>query len=256
MLIDGQKWACEACIRGHRVTSCKHHDRPLIRIKRKGRPFATCSICHSTPCEAPTEHARLKREAELKSPSKKAPHARFYPRHSHPNGFLPIAPRPTGPDAGRSSSTSGNEHEMRRAQSAAEPACVSAAASGAGEGAELSQSLSHSAPDALAPDPILAGDLFDSMYSLLPATSSLSGESMARTVPLVNPLEGRDPFEFPLDPALALDNGALGCLEEMEVDLAEGLAEEVFDVEDWSRYMWSPETGFEHLDTGFPPGSR
>lgn len=25
MLIDGQKWACEACIRGHRVSSCKHH---------------------------------------------------------------------------------------------------------------------------------------------------------------------------------------------------------------------------------------
>lgn len=45
-------------------------DRPLIRIKRKGRPFATCSICHSTPCEAPAEHARLKREADLKSPSK------------------------------------------------------------------------------------------------------------------------------------------------------------------------------------------
>lgn len=46
-------------------------DRPLIRIKRKGRPFATCSICNATPCEAPTEHARLKREAELKSPSSK-----------------------------------------------------------------------------------------------------------------------------------------------------------------------------------------
>ena len=45
-------------------------DRPLIRIKRKGRPFATCSICHSTPCESPSEHARQKREAELKAPSK------------------------------------------------------------------------------------------------------------------------------------------------------------------------------------------
>jgi hypothetical protein len=43
----------------------------LIRIKRKGRPFATCSICNATPCEAPTEHARLKREAELKTPSSK-----------------------------------------------------------------------------------------------------------------------------------------------------------------------------------------
>ena len=25
MLIDGEKWACEACVRGHRVTTCKHH---------------------------------------------------------------------------------------------------------------------------------------------------------------------------------------------------------------------------------------
>lgn len=92
MLIDGQKWACEACIRGHRVTSCKHHgipsspispfssinltdpDRPLIRIKRKGRPFATCTICNSNPCSSPTEHTRLKREAELKSPSSKVTH--------------------------------------------------------------------------------------------------------------------------------------------------------------------------------------
>nr|XP_003188802.1 hypothetical protein ANI_1_166174 [Aspergillus niger CBS 513.88] len=60
MLIDGEKWACEACVRGHRVTTCKHNDRPLIRINRKGRPFATCSICNCTPCESPEEHAKLK----------------------------------------------------------------------------------------------------------------------------------------------------------------------------------------------------
>ncbi|KAJ6011532.1 hypothetical protein N7451_002944 [Penicillium sp. IBT 35674x] len=60
MLIDGQKWACEACIRGHH--------RPLIRIKRKGRPFATCSVCQATPCISPTDHARQKRETELKHP--------------------------------------------------------------------------------------------------------------------------------------------------------------------------------------------
>lgn len=67
------------------MTSCKHHgicpitpsvdsklthtpDRPLIRIKRKGRPFATCTICHATPCESPVEHTRQKRETELKCP--------------------------------------------------------------------------------------------------------------------------------------------------------------------------------------------
>jgi hypothetical protein len=25
MLIDGEKWACEACVRGHRVSNCQHH---------------------------------------------------------------------------------------------------------------------------------------------------------------------------------------------------------------------------------------
>ncbi|KAF3386651.1 hypothetical protein F1880_001193 [Penicillium rolfsii] len=37
MLIDGHKWACEACIRGHRVTSCKHHGpslRDLLNLQR------------------------------------------------------------------------------------------------------------------------------------------------------------------------------------------------------------------------------
>ncbi|KAJ5386503.1 hypothetical protein N7509_009044 [Penicillium cosmopolitanum] len=36
----------------------------------QGRPFATCTVCQSTPCTAPSEHARAKREAELKTPSK------------------------------------------------------------------------------------------------------------------------------------------------------------------------------------------
>lgn len=99
MLINNQKYSCEACIRGHRVTTCKHHgmpiipstppntsfhystlqnaiqirgliseaDRPLTKINRKGRPFSTCSICHRTPCAVPDEHARLRREREGES---------------------------------------------------------------------------------------------------------------------------------------------------------------------------------------------
>ncbi|ODM17618.1 hypothetical protein SI65_07293 [Aspergillus cristatus] len=93
MLINGQKYSCEACIRGHRVTTCKHHDRPLTKINRKGRPFSTCSICHRTPCAVPDEHARLKREVESKSHHHKKPNG----RHARPfQGFLPIAPRPMG----------------------------------------------------------------------------------------------------------------------------------------------------------------
>ncbi|KAL1960325.1 hypothetical protein VTO42DRAFT_8285 [Malbranchea cinnamomea] len=45
MLIDGEKWACDACIRGHRVSSCQHSDRPLSHINRKGRPVSQCPHC-------------------------------------------------------------------------------------------------------------------------------------------------------------------------------------------------------------------
>lgn len=45
MLIDGEKWACDACIRGHRVSSCQHTDRPLSHINRKGRPVSQCPHC-------------------------------------------------------------------------------------------------------------------------------------------------------------------------------------------------------------------
>ncbi|PKX98009.1 putative Cu-dependent DNA-binding protein [Aspergillus novofumigatus IBT 16806] len=95
MLIDGEKWACEACVRGHRVTTCKHNDRPLIRIARKGRPFSTCSVCNCTPCQAPEEHTKLRREAESKSQSSKFLQ-KSSGRPSRPNSaFQPIAPRPS-----------------------------------------------------------------------------------------------------------------------------------------------------------------
>lgn len=45
VLINGIKYACERCIRGHRVTTCSHTDQPLIMIKPKGRPSTTCQYC-------------------------------------------------------------------------------------------------------------------------------------------------------------------------------------------------------------------
>lgn len=45
VLIDGVKYACDTCIRGHRVTSCKHTDKPLTRIKPIGRPASQCQHC-------------------------------------------------------------------------------------------------------------------------------------------------------------------------------------------------------------------
>ncbi|KAI4263163.1 MAG: hypothetical protein L6R42_001685 [Xanthoria sp. 1 TBL-2021] len=45
MLINGEKWACEACVRGHRVSNCQHSDRPLTHINKKGRPVSQCPHC-------------------------------------------------------------------------------------------------------------------------------------------------------------------------------------------------------------------
>jgi hypothetical protein len=47
MLIKGEKYACEACVRGHRVSNCQHADRPLQHINKKGRPVSQCQHCRS-----------------------------------------------------------------------------------------------------------------------------------------------------------------------------------------------------------------
>lgn len=38
ILIDNNKHACVECIRGHRSSQCKHHTRPLLQVRAKGRP--------------------------------------------------------------------------------------------------------------------------------------------------------------------------------------------------------------------------
>lgn len=45
VLLNGIKYACERCIRGHRVSSCTHTDKPLVMIKPKGRPASQCGHC-------------------------------------------------------------------------------------------------------------------------------------------------------------------------------------------------------------------
>ncbi|WVQ68403.1 uncharacterized protein L199_006611 [Kwoniella botswanensis] len=45
VLINEKKYACEKCIKGHRVSGCTHTDRPLYEIKKKGRPATQCSHC-------------------------------------------------------------------------------------------------------------------------------------------------------------------------------------------------------------------
>ncbi|TGZ78188.1 copper-fist-domain-containing protein [Ascodesmis nigricans] len=75
MLIDGKKMACEACIRGHRVSGCQHRDRKLVEIAKKGRPVTQCQHCRSlrksrsthVKCECSALAAAKKARAQLKS---------------------------------------------------------------------------------------------------------------------------------------------------------------------------------------------
>lgn len=38
ILIESTKYSCMECIRGHRSSLCRHHSRPLLQVRSKGRP--------------------------------------------------------------------------------------------------------------------------------------------------------------------------------------------------------------------------
>ncbi|KAG7698772.1 hypothetical protein KL930_001550 [Ogataea haglerorum] len=43
ILVDGDKYACEQCIRGHRSSQCQHIKRPLVLVRSRGRPATDSS---------------------------------------------------------------------------------------------------------------------------------------------------------------------------------------------------------------------
>ncbi|KAI8327045.1 copper fist DNA binding domain-containing protein, partial [Choanephora cucurbitarum] len=43
--MDGIRYACASCIRGHRVKQCQHQDRPLMVLAKRGRQITQCSHC-------------------------------------------------------------------------------------------------------------------------------------------------------------------------------------------------------------------
>ncbi|KAG2175948.1 hypothetical protein INT44_000426 [Umbelopsis vinacea] len=57
VLIDGIKYACQSCIKGHRVAQCQHKERPLQPLQRKGRPISQCNHCRGN---------RLKNKSHVK----------------------------------------------------------------------------------------------------------------------------------------------------------------------------------------------
>ncbi|KAG5366391.1 Metal-binding activator 1 [Yarrowia sp. B02] len=42
ILVQGEKYACLNCIRGHRSSTCDHTNRPLVQVRRRGRPNHAC----------------------------------------------------------------------------------------------------------------------------------------------------------------------------------------------------------------------
>ncbi|KAK4201191.1 copper fist DNA binding domain-containing protein [Triangularia verruculosa] len=51
-VVDGQKVACQPCIRGHRVGSCNHAgERQMVPVKKPGRPLSTCPHLPGTQCD-------------------------------------------------------------------------------------------------------------------------------------------------------------------------------------------------------------
>lgn len=59
MIIEGEKWACESCVRGHRVSNCTHAGERYFRIYKPNQPpppqFLGCCPAlpqiHARPCE-------------------------------------------------------------------------------------------------------------------------------------------------------------------------------------------------------------
>ncbi|KAF2749621.1 hypothetical protein M011DRAFT_397981 [Sporormia fimetaria CBS 119925] len=73
-IIDGEKWACNSCVKGHRVSGCTHTDRELIHINPKGRPVKQCEHCrgarksksHHAKCECGDKKDKLKDKGDAK----------------------------------------------------------------------------------------------------------------------------------------------------------------------------------------------
>ncbi|GAA5911336.1 copper fist DNA-binding domain-containing protein [Sporobolomyces salmoneus] len=52
MLIEGIKFSCASCIKGHRQASCAHGDRELFEVKKRGRPVTACETCRQSRKES------------------------------------------------------------------------------------------------------------------------------------------------------------------------------------------------------------
>ncbi|ODQ77996.1 hypothetical protein BABINDRAFT_91184 [Babjeviella inositovora NRRL Y-12698] len=64
ILIEGEKYACVQCIRGHRSSTCKHTKRPLVQVRSRGRPMQSINYRFAVLAED------INKEAALEPPPK------------------------------------------------------------------------------------------------------------------------------------------------------------------------------------------
>lgn len=94
-IIDGEKYACQSCIKGHRVSGCQHLDRQLTHINPKGRPVKQCEHCRGAR-KAKSHHARCdcgsKKEKEAaKERLKTELNVDFFAENAVESAFNPAA---------------------------------------------------------------------------------------------------------------------------------------------------------------------
>ncbi|CAA7269880.1 unnamed protein product [Cyclocybe aegerita] len=84
MIISSKKYACETCIKGHRSSACKHTDRPLFEIKKKGRPVTQCEHCREL---RKTKQVHVKCICETKADFPAQGHKQGFESAAFPNGL-------------------------------------------------------------------------------------------------------------------------------------------------------------------------
>jgi hypothetical protein len=81
----------ETCIKGHRSSSCKHTDRPLFEIKKKGRPVTQCEHCRELR-KTKQVHVKCLCESSVEPSSAPASSRKGLPLFPHPS-FIIISPQ-------------------------------------------------------------------------------------------------------------------------------------------------------------------
>ncbi|KAJ6787537.1 hypothetical protein PWT90_02792 [Aphanocladium album] len=101
-LINGQKMACEPCIRGHRSTKCNHaNDRLMVPVRKPGRPLSSCPHPASRPCSCAAVTAAIPKKQTCRcGPSSSQPAgAEKVKKESESNGSsLPTSPSRSTPN--------------------------------------------------------------------------------------------------------------------------------------------------------------